>query len=811
MTRIIKANTATATHRRVYFDLRDATDGITPETGEAAGQPQVSTDGGTWTNTGIGTLTHVGNGRYYADLTQTLIATTGLVIETRFKSANTAETPGDTFQTVAYDLNDATRLGLSSLPNAAAEASGGLYTRGTGAGQINQSANGVADANVQAISGDTAAADNLKSTYDGTGYADGNAPATQDQIGNIASGAGGISTVAVSRTLTTGTEVNAVTDTTSLNGTAHEITAVGGNTEIYYEFNVTGDGIATGVLWDGHGDSNNDTIAVYEWQWGGSVWSQIGTIVCTNATIITEERYVITTAGTGTGDDLGLARVRFLSTTSTKLVTDRILIEYSVISRSPVYPDGSIWVDTNAAPGGDGTSDNPVSTWEAALLLSASINLHRFAIINDSTITLTANSDSMVLDGTLWNLELGGQSIANTSITGADVSGVSSGDNTRFISCRFSTSTLGRTWASGCRIGGTITFISTGGHFFQSCFSSTGAVPILNLDAVGSQTICLTPLTGGVDIRGTGAGDLVHIEGAGEILIDSSCNGGELEYAGAWRVTDNSTSITLSPDDNTVNVAAILVDTDATIPAQISGLNDISESQVNSQCDLALSDYDGPTNAGMVAEFTEIKGAGFSVTDTLEALRNRGDAAWVTATGFSTFDPGIDTVANVTLVATTTTNTDMRGTDSANAIAPNNADIAAIKNKTDQFVFTVANEVDANAVSGGSDATASNQTSIITHLQDVKGTGFIKDTHSLTDIIEDVSSIPKNVIEYDIAGSDGTAPQNSLYTMHQAAFHSDTTSNIGSLTIFATNDLTQKFTFQITTETNPVGINKVSS
>jgi hypothetical protein len=51
----------------------------------------------------------------------------------------------------------------------------------------------------------------------------------------------------------------------------------------------------------------------------------------------------------------------------------------------------------------------------------------------------------------------------------------------------------------------------------------------------------------------------------------------------------------------------------------------------------ALGTYDGPTNAEMVAAFTEIKGATWaSGTDTLEAIRDRGDAAWITATGFAT-------------------------------------------------------------------------------------------------------------------------------------------------------------------------------
>lgn len=45
-------------------------------------------------------------------------------------------------QLIGVDLQDTVRAGMTSLPNAAAEAAGGLFTRGTGAGQINQPANG---------------------------------------------------------------------------------------------------------------------------------------------------------------------------------------------------------------------------------------------------------------------------------------------------------------------------------------------------------------------------------------------------------------------------------------------------------------------------------------------------------------------------------------------------------------------------------------------------------------------------------------------------------------------------------------------
>jgi predicted Fe-Mo cluster-binding NifX family protein len=134
--RLVTANQATAAKRRVYFHLVDVTDGITAETGEAGGQPQVSTNGGAWTNTGIGTLTSIGNGRYYADLTQTLVATTGDVIETRYKSANTAECPGDSVQVVAIDVDNAVTLGLSSLPSATAGALNGLPLSADTAGRV---------------------------------------------------------------------------------------------------------------------------------------------------------------------------------------------------------------------------------------------------------------------------------------------------------------------------------------------------------------------------------------------------------------------------------------------------------------------------------------------------------------------------------------------------------------------------------------------------------------------------------------------------------------------------------------------------
>lgn len=92
--------------RRVVFNLKLESDHISPALAEAGGQPQISTNGSAFTNTGIGALVSIGFGRYYAYLTQAAVSgAAGDVILTRYKSANTDEAMGDTFQVVASTID----------------------------------------------------------------------------------------------------------------------------------------------------------------------------------------------------------------------------------------------------------------------------------------------------------------------------------------------------------------------------------------------------------------------------------------------------------------------------------------------------------------------------------------------------------------------------------------------------------------------------------------------------------------------------------------------------------------------------------
>lgn len=146
--------------------------------------------------------------------------------------------------------------------------------------------------------------------------------------------------------------------------------------------------------------------------------------------------------------------------------------------------------------------------------------------------------------------------------------------------------------------------------------------------------------------------------------------------------TGSSKTITLDADPGVFTMATgdsidiVAVNTAASAPTvtqirQEMDSNSTQLAKLGTVTDLGS----GSTLADNLADMA---GATFSTsTDSLEAVRNRGDSAWITATGFSTLvasDILSDGTAlnttdgvldSVTLVATTTTNSDMRGTDNA--------------------------------------------------------------------------------------------------------------------------------------------------
>lgn len=146
----LKQNESTAARRKVPIKMVDSTDGITEKTGLTL-TVQIRKVGGTWASS-AGTVTEpfTGQGSYEYQATAGELDTAGLW---EYRVTGTGARRFDGLAMIfPADLYDAVRLGLTSLPNAAAEATGGLFTRGTGAGQINANANGQIDARTVALS-----------------------------------------------------------------------------------------------------------------------------------------------------------------------------------------------------------------------------------------------------------------------------------------------------------------------------------------------------------------------------------------------------------------------------------------------------------------------------------------------------------------------------------------------------------------------------------------------------------------------------------------------------------------------------------
>ena len=119
------------------------------------------------------------------------------------------------------------------------------------------------DVNVNEISDDSTAADNLELQYDTTGLTGDTFPSTQAQLSNIANVGSAVNKSADSYTLTTGTQTaNSYTDTAALDGERHTHTDTAGQLDLYYEF-IIGGGSPSSITITGKLTGVNDDLEMY--------------------------------------------------------------------------------------------------------------------------------------------------------------------------------------------------------------------------------------------------------------------------------------------------------------------------------------------------------------------------------------------------------------------------------------------------------------------------------------------------------------------------------------------------------------------
>ncbi len=439
---------------------------------------------------------------------------------------------------------------------------------------------GLMSSDVTAISTDTVAADNLELQYDATGLTGDTFPSTQQQVGNLSTGSAAVSVVAESRVLTTGTETGTFANAESLDGVYHQITDAGGAMDIYYQFDVTGSGVAVSVTMTGRLNSANDTILVQAYDWVGAVWTQIGSLVGTGGSTDSQNTYNLLVKHTGSGANLGKVRVRGFAAsglTSANLYLDQVYTSYSVVSQSVGYENGEVWVDTVGGTAGqesfvNGVADNAVLTFADALVIASNVGLHMFHFSSDSNVTLAAALLNTHIDSFGATLALGGQDVSGSKFAGLVISGIglSTTAELELSDSNVGNVTINSAHIVRCGLSGTVSLGTVASDIVISdCHSrlAAGTLPIIDFGTTNvNHNVTVTHYHNGLEIQNFnvvgGGTDTFHISGIGSLTINANCDGGTINIRGEWKITDNSGgAVTLIYDDDTTNINSILVDT----------------------------------------------------------------------------------------------------------------------------------------------------------------------------------------------------------------------------------------------------------
>lgn len=297
-----------------------------------------------------------------------------------------------------------------------------------------------------------------------------------------------------------------------------------------------------------------------------------------------------------------------------------------------------IYCDTQLPTNGDGSNGMPFNVLSDAINL---FNSDSYSMIELKTSLMSPAIASQSLAG----VKVKGASpltylvLNNVSAQGAEfddvlISGVqASGDSlTVYRGCTFVDDCSG---VAGNLINSQVSSLT--GSPITIGFQAPSSINCATITSVGDvtfdmngQSVAFRKLTGSFIFSNITTGTCSLDSFSGELTVDASCNGGSLRVNDTLDITDNSTGTTLNIKD---------------LPT-------------------AEESYSYFTSSNREDAFK----ADTSSLATQASVDNLND-----------FNPAVDVVANVALVGTTTTNTDMRGTDSANTIAPDNAGITQIQ------------------------------------------------------------------------------------------------------------------------------------
>ena len=425
-------------------------------------------------------------------------------------------------------------------------------------------------------------------------------------------------------------------DVSAANGSTHDMDDDGNDINIAYGFNVGGSRQASEITIFADLNGNSDEIKVKVYDHVGTTFEDRGTLSGSGGSSFVALNLPLLSKHTGTGTALGDVFILFdtESTSPNTLSVDECLITAVGVNLLIGYPNGYEIAAAGTSGtefGVNGTAGNPCP-FSDAVTMNAANALNLFTIQPAETVTLAGATEGVALQGAAWTLVLNGKSISASSITGAHVSGIGIGaSESHFDHCHFGNVTLNPCDLQDCVLEGTFTIGVAGDFKFEACKSGVAGVstPVLDFGAgLGASNVTMQDYGGGVDIRnmGAGAGSYnMSLGGDGQLIVNANCSAtSTIAIRGHFPVSGDSTAI-----------AAITFSEDARFTrSRVTGGDYALDTDSNGRIRIV----DG-TNAGEI-------------------------------------DTNAGAIAKVDLVTTTTTNTDMVGTDGANTTVPDAAGTA---------------------------------------------------------------------------------------------------------------------------------------
>ena len=191
------------------------------------------------------------------------------------------------------------------------------------------------------------------------------------------------------------------------------------------------------------------------------------------------------------------------------------------------------------------------------------------------------------------------------------------------------------------------------------------------------------------------------------------------------------------------------------------------------QNEIFVIERDAPVPSLTTAESAKLDSIVDILADTNELQLNQANFATADVSNLSTFNPSSDVVANVTLVATTTTNTDMRGTNSV--VIPSNLSTFDPVNDTVANVTLVATTTDLTNGGGGSGGG-------LTVAQAAELTGI----KAKTDILTFTGSDIKATLDGEAVVTDSASRNASKADVSGLSTFDPTTDTVANVTLVAT-------------------------